>query len=251
MLSELIDDIITKTGIEKEARLLEIGAGTGKATISFAEQGYSIYANEIGWDMAEILRDKCLTYPKVLIDVLPFEEWKAPDHRKFDLIYCAQAFHWIDKDIKYKKCHELLKDHGHLALFWYHPDSEKLPFAQTIDDEVKQIVDRYITEGPKDKGAPERRAHDGVTDHDERQAEIVESGLFDLKEKLEYTQMVRNTPRQYLMAMKSVPAFASLLDRLDEEQICSMDHEITKVINRYGGYTVTKFHFTLYLARKK
>jgi trans-aconitate methyltransferase len=60
--------------------------------------------------MAEILRDKCADYSNVTIDVASFEEWKCNEDLKFDLIYSAQAFHWIDKNIKYKKCYELLID---------------------------------------------------------------------------------------------------------------------------------------------
>ena len=62
---KLIKDIISKTGIKLGDRLLEIGAGTGKATIQFAEKGFSIHAIELDEDMAEILKTKCLKYKKV------------------------------------------------------------------------------------------------------------------------------------------------------------------------------------------
>jgi SAM-dependent methyltransferase len=248
---KLIEDIITKTGLKQNAILLEIGAGTGKATIPFAARGFTIHANEIGEDMAEILRDKCADYPNVSVDVIPFEEWQAPGNQKFDMIYCAQAFHWIDKSVKYHKCHNLLKDGGHLVLFWYNPITEKLPESQAIEAEVNQIIQKYITDYSADHGIPERRAHDGVSDNDERKAEILESGLFDLVEKLEYTNEIRNNPSQYLKAMKSVPAFASVLDRLEEEVTGKLEDEITGVINRHGGYSGTLFQFTLYLAKRR
>lgn len=247
---ELIGDIIIKTGIQRNDRLLEIGAGTGKATIPFAQRGFLIHANEIGEDMAEILKDKCADYPNVTIDVNPFEVWKAPKDMKFDMIYCAQAFHWIDKDTKFKKCHELLKDNGYLVLFWYNPLQDKLPQSMAIDDEVNRIIEKYTTGYYIDKGAPQRRSHDGVSDNDERRAEILSSGLFDLIEKIEYTSEIQNNPNQYLKAMKSVPAFVSVMDGLNEEIIQKMDNEIINVINRYGGYSGTLFQYTLYIAKK-
>lgn len=67
--------------------------------------------------MAEILKGKCTKYSNALVDVVPFEEWNCTDNEKYDMIYSAQAFHWIDKKVKYKKCHELLKDNGYLVLF--------------------------------------------------------------------------------------------------------------------------------------
>ena len=56
------------------------------------------------------------------------------------MIYSAQAFHWIDKDIKYKKCYELLKDKGYLVLFWYNPSGHKFPVTIDIDDQVNRVV---------------------------------------------------------------------------------------------------------------
>lgn len=45
---EVIDWIINKTNVSKEERLLEIGSGTGQATIKFAERGYNIHCIEMG-----------------------------------------------------------------------------------------------------------------------------------------------------------------------------------------------------------
>jgi 16S rRNA A1518/A1519 N6-dimethyltransferase RsmA/KsgA/DIM1 with predicted DNA glycosylase/AP lyase activity len=69
---KLIQDIISKTNLKLEDRLLEIGAGTGKATVQFAEKGFTIHAVELGKDIAEIFKDKCVNYPKVSLDVEPF-----------------------------------------------------------------------------------------------------------------------------------------------------------------------------------
>ncbi len=50
---QLIEDIILRTGLNNSDRLLELGAGTGKATVQFAEKGFQVQAIEIGEDMAE------------------------------------------------------------------------------------------------------------------------------------------------------------------------------------------------------
>ena len=39
---ELIEDVISISAIPKDGRILEIGCGTGQATIPFAKRGYSI-----------------------------------------------------------------------------------------------------------------------------------------------------------------------------------------------------------------
>ncbi len=246
----LIEDVIERTDLKQSDRLLEIGAGTGKATIQFANKGFRIHAIELGEDMAEILKDKCSHNSNVSVDVTSFEEWNRPDNEKYDMIYSAQAFHWIDNKVKYKKCHELLKDNGHLILFWYNPCDDKLPDAKEIEEEVNRVVEKYASGDYSNNGKTERRSHDGVSSNDERKAEIEASGLFNLVEKLEYTQEIRNNADQYLKAIKSVPAFASKLDGLDAITIDKMDNEIIEVINNHGGYISGLFEFSLYITKK-
>lgn len=246
----LIQDIIKNTDLKLDDRLLEIGAGTGKATVQFAEKGFRVHAIELGEDMAEILKDKCSHYSNVSLDVVSFEEWNCSDNKKFDMIYSAQAFHWIEKKVKYKKCHELLKDNGYLVLFWYNPCDNKLPETKEIEEKVNRIVEKYVSNHSTNNGKPERRAHDGGSSNDEKKAEIEASGLFDLVEKLEYTHEIRNNPSQYLKAMKSVPAFASILDGLDDKTIDRMDNEIIGAIDNHGGYVKDLFKFSLYITKK-
>lgn len=250
---ELIQYIIANAKLKPEGRLLEIGAGTGKATIQFAKKGYQIRAIEIGEDMAEILRDKCSNYSNVTIDVASFEDWNCTEKQQYDVIYSAQAFHWINKDIKYQKCYDLLNDNGYLALFWYKPSGSKFPVTIEIDDKVNRVVDKY-TEKYRANSAriakPERSAHSGVSNNDERKTEIEESGLFHIICELNYTHKIKNTPNQYLKAMKSVPAFASILDGLEENIIKKMDNEIEDIINNHGGYVDEEFLYSLYIAQK-
>ncbi|MBE5967186.1 MAG: class I SAM-dependent methyltransferase [Lachnospiraceae bacterium] len=247
---ELIHDIIATTNIKSDDRILEIGAGTGKATIQFANKGYQIRAIEIGEDMAEILRDKCADYSNVTIDVASFEEWKCNEDLKFDLIYSAQAFHWIDKNIKYKKCYELLIDKGYLVLFWYEPTGHKSPIKIDIDDQVNRVVKKYTRNHIINNEKSKRLEHTGVSNNDERKTELEESGLFHIIREIDYTHKIKNISSQYLKAMKSVPAFASILDGLEANIIKKMDKEIEDIINSYGGHVDEEFHYSLYLAQK-
>jgi protein-S-isoprenylcysteine O-methyltransferase Ste14 len=80
----------------------------------------------------------------------------------------------------------------------------------------------------------QRREHDGIYKEDERLKEIETSGLFTLVEKIEYLLETRNNGDQFLKTMKSVPAFASILDGLDDMSVNNMNNEIKEVINEYG-----------------
>ena len=122
---ELIADIIEAGNLSATSKLLEIGAGTGKATTAFLDLGFSVDANEIELDMADVLKRKVIS-DKLSLSVGPFESW-VPPQPKYNCIYCAQAFHWLDKDIKFRKCNDYLLRNGLLALFWYDP----MPPVQT------------------------------------------------------------------------------------------------------------------------
>lgn len=200
--------------------------------------------------MAEIFRDKFSVYSNVTIDVASFEDWIYTEDLKYDIIYSAQAFHWINKDIKYQKCYKLLKDKGYLVLFWYNPSGNRSPVTIDIDEQVNRVVKKYNAKYFTYKERPERLAHTGVSNNDERKTELEDSGLFHIIRELDYTHIMKNDPNQYLKAMKSVPAFASILDGLEANTIKKMDNEIKDIVISYGGHVDEEFHYSLYIAQK-
>ena len=247
----LIEDVVDRTGIRKDARLLEIGAGTGKATVQFAEKGFRIHAIELGEDMARILREKCAPYPNVTLDIIPFEKWDASGEQPYDLIYSAQAFHWLDTGTKFQKCHDRLRDGGWLALFWYHPSDEEIPETRQVEEEISAILARYAApDSPKEK-VSEKYTYTASPLQDEKQAEIESSGLFEFREKITYTDETTNNASQYLKVKKSIPAFTAILNSLEDHMVEKVEREIEDAIMAHGGEVRTRFEFSLYLARKR
>src|SRR5215211_2269771 len=53
---DLFDDIVSLSGIPAGGRILEIGCGTGQATVPFARRGYRILCIELGENMAAVAR---------------------------------------------------------------------------------------------------------------------------------------------------------------------------------------------------
>jgi SAM-dependent methyltransferase len=51
---ELFDDIVALSGIPSGGRILEIGCGTGQATVPFARRGYRILCVELGKNLAAV-----------------------------------------------------------------------------------------------------------------------------------------------------------------------------------------------------
>ena len=71
-------------------RVLEVGAGPGKATELLARGGFTVTAVEPGAHLCELLRAKQL--PNVTVVNSSFEDCHATG---FDLVLAAQAWHWM------------------------------------------------------------------------------------------------------------------------------------------------------------
>jgi SAM-dependent methyltransferase len=112
---EVFDTLVTSTGIDGDARLLEVGPGTGQATKSLAARGFSIVAVELGKELAAVARRELAQYKNVEVITGAFEDVElAP--LSFDVVYSATAFHWIPEEVRFARSHQLLKDGGHLAV---------------------------------------------------------------------------------------------------------------------------------------
>jgi SAM-dependent methyltransferase len=95
---------------------LEAGAGTGKATRAFAARSLQLTAVEPDPVMAGLLAANCAGFGNVSVVVSSFEEY-VPD-RPFGLLLSAQAWHWLDPDVRWQHAAEVLAPGGSLALFW-------------------------------------------------------------------------------------------------------------------------------------
>jgi SAM-dependent methyltransferase len=93
---------------------LEIGAGTGKATVDMIARGVKVTALEPDARMAAILARRIAD--RATIEVSTFEDF-VPD-RPFTLVYSAQAWHWTDRATRWQRAAGLLRPGGALALFW-------------------------------------------------------------------------------------------------------------------------------------
>lgn len=99
-----------------ECNILEVGCGSGQATRLFAPSGAHILATDLSADLIALAKKRLASFPNVRFVVSEFEKFESPT--RFDLVFCAQAFHWIPAEIGLPKTASLLKEHAPLALFW-------------------------------------------------------------------------------------------------------------------------------------
>lgn len=113
----LFNDLVALAGLHAGSSILEVGSGTGKATLPLAQRSFSILGIELGEHLAALARAKLADYPQAQIVVDNFETWPAPESR-FDVAVSASAWHWIDPAIGYLKIARALQPRGFFALMW-------------------------------------------------------------------------------------------------------------------------------------
>jgi len=136
----LFDDLIALAGLTPGDHLLEVGCGTGKATLPLARRGFRITAIEPGPDLAAVARRNLAGLDAEVIGER-FEDWRPRPGDQAALVYSATAWHWIDPAVRYRRAWEALRPTGHLA-FWsalhVFPDGGD-PFFRDIQEVYNEI----------------------------------------------------------------------------------------------------------------
>jgi SAM-dependent methyltransferase len=115
----MLDTVSAVTGIQPGHRVLEIGAGTGKATRAMAERGWHVTCLEPSAEMREQLELLRASQPAVTVSGHFLETF--PGGEPFPLALAAQSWHWTDPAVRYQRVHDLLGPGGWLALAWNTP----------------------------------------------------------------------------------------------------------------------------------
>lgn len=97
-------------------RVLEVGAGTGKATVGLTALGLEVTCIEPGPQMAAVLAQRTAVGPPVRIEVETLESFTSTE--TFDALVSAQAWHWTDPATRMDRAAALLPPGGFLGLFW-------------------------------------------------------------------------------------------------------------------------------------
>lgn len=123
-------------------RAIEIGAGTGKATRTFAGAGIEVVATDPDADMLAVLRRECAGLPVTTVRAA-LEDLDPADHEPFDLLYAAAAWHWTAPATRWDRATALVRSGGAVAFFGG-------PF-ELADDEIaaaeEEAIAAYAPEG--------------------------------------------------------------------------------------------------------
>jgi SAM-dependent methyltransferase len=138
----VIDDLVELAGLDAGSCVLEIGAGTGKATSMFAARGMRVLAVEPSAEMAAVARR---AGGEVQIEQSDFERWD-PAGREFPLVFSAQAWHWVDPAVGFAKAARVLRPGGVLAAFWNRAVWARARLREAVLDAYQRAAPEILAE---------------------------------------------------------------------------------------------------------
>ena len=228
--AEVFDDLVALAGLTPGAQLLEIGCGTGQATLPLAERGFGILAVELGAQLAEVARRKLAAFPRVEIVTSSFEEWDPGDAR-FDAVVSFNAFHWIDPDVRFAKPAALLRDGGALAVLG----------SRHVEHDS---VDPVWLALEKDEAIWEPPLH--LDDVRDRSTEFKDGGHFRAVTRKTYVWDTTYTADAYVALLATISRYTSLDARARTE----LFERIHGRIEAAGGTVTPTTYAVLYVAER-
>ena len=226
----LVDDVVWLSGLPPAGRILEIGAGTGKATLPFARRGYPMLCLEPGSRMAAVAAPKLANFPEVRIEGRTFEDW-GPPRGDLDLVMAAQSFHFVDPAIGLPKVAAALRPGGAVALFGYRPRRDGSPALARL----QQAYARH---------APELLARDAEPPIEER---IDATGLFGTVVRASYQGSFEYSVADYVALMETQSNHRLLPADRRERLLAAIGDVITEL----GGTITIEHDLELKLARRR
>lgn len=112
---QFFDQLFDMAGFDpRGADVLELGCGTGQASLPLAQRGCRLTCVEMGANLARITAQKLSAFPSATVINTRFEDYNPG--RVFDMVFSKDAWHWFDPQLKYAKAASLLRPGGVLAL---------------------------------------------------------------------------------------------------------------------------------------
>lgn len=137
--------IARELGLVERPQVVDLGAGTGRASLAMAALGWWVIAVEPGGPMLNQLVAGATTLGLAVDTVQATAEQTGLPSASVDVATAAQAFHWFDKPAALAEMARIVRPGGGIALFWNVRDEKRSPFVA----EYHRILERYggVAEG--------------------------------------------------------------------------------------------------------
>jgi SAM-dependent methyltransferase len=232
--SRLFDDLAELAGLGPRCAVLELGCGTGKATVRLVERGYRVVAVELGAALAEVARRNT---GAVVVNAA-FESWPLPQE-PFDLVLAATAWHWFDPDVRATKAADALRPGGSLAIVdTQHVAGGTAAFFVDAQD----CYERF------DPATPPGLRPQPAEEYPDDDAELAASGRFGAAAFRRYVWDAEYTTAQYIDLLLTYSGHRALPTTARNGLL---DCIAALIDRRYGGRIVKRYLTQLRVAERQ
>jgi hypothetical protein len=224
----LFDAVMEYGSLRPGDAALEIGAGTGKATMGFVARGLAVHALEPSAEMARVLRAKGVT-----VEETTFECWSGQG-AGVRLLFAAQAWHWVRSGDRYELAANALTRGGTLALFWNKAREWTGPLGAAND-------------AAYDQHAPHLTSSVGRWELDRTIDEIARTARLSDATKRVITWEQRYTTAEYVTLLGTHSDHRVLPD----DRRTRLHEAVGAVIDAHGGTVDVIYDVMLYLATRR
>ncbi len=228
--AEMVDDIVA---LLPGHDVVEVGAGTGKATVLFAVRGLTMTCVEPDPEMAVVLSENTALLPNVSVTVSSFEDFQPAG--LYDGLLAAQSWHWTSREQRWVKAASVLREGGLIALFWNREQSHRSPLLSAVADVYRQHGLHDSNQGSPDLKPP-------AWPRDEMKKEPT---LTDVEVRTYESTHIYSTA-----AWLAYAASTSNLLILEPAQREAIFADVARVIDDAGGVLEVHRRCDLYLARR-
>jgi SAM-dependent methyltransferase len=235
---ELVDDVLAYA--DPASDVLEVGAGTGKATVAFAARGVSLTCLEPDPRMAARLETECASFPNVSIVVARLEQWVVPS--KFDALIAAQSWHWVDPARRWDLAHDAVRQGGTIALFW----NKYIVANDALRSELEKIDwDYHVDNGSSPNGVTTATYPEEIVLEEGWPAyDLASDGRFEDLVSRRYRRTQVFSTATYLDLLASTSSYRMI----DESARDALMVEVASVIEQRGGEVELNLITDLFLA---
>ena len=234
----LFTDLATLAGLGPHARVLEIGCGTGQATLPLAQLGCTVVAMDLSPDMVGIARRNLARFPNVTVVASAFEDWE-PAGGPFDAVLSATAFHWLDPEVRMIKAADLLRPGGAFGIVSTHHIAGG---TNAFFADAQRCYERFDPTTP-----PGMRL---TTDDEtaEEAAEFEQSASFGPVEFRRYEWQQTYTAREYLNLLMTYSGNRAMEPQARSDLFACITHLIENV---YHGEITKQYRTRLAIAHRR
>jgi len=135
----LFDLLSRELSLPERPQVVDIGAGTGRASLAMTRLGWHVAAVDLDGPALEVLRARAAAEGVEVATVHATAEETGLEQASVDLVTAAHAFHWFNKRAALAEMARITRPGGGVALFWNVRDRERSPFVA----DYNSILDRH------------------------------------------------------------------------------------------------------------